>query len=93
MGKRTDTFNLKQTYDRSKEKDKIKEADRLINDYDEQISNTFFSSAMALPPYMCVLGSDASPRFWPTTYSTIVMIAVQTGAWRGHLPEDSGAGE
>ena len=37
VGKRTDTFNLKQTYDRSKEKDKIKEADRLINDYDEQI--------------------------------------------------------
>ncbi len=37
VGKRTDAFNLKQTFDRSKEKDKIKEADRLINDYDEQI--------------------------------------------------------
>ena len=24
-------------------------------------------------PYICVRGSDASPRFWPTTYSTTVM--------------------
>ena len=37
VAKRTDAFNLKQTFDRSKEKDKIKETDRLINDYDEQI--------------------------------------------------------
>ena len=37
MAKRTDAYNLKQTFDRSKEKDKIKETDRLINDYDEQI--------------------------------------------------------
>ena len=35
--KRTDAFNLKQTFDRSREKDKIKEADRVISDYDEQI--------------------------------------------------------
>ena len=35
--KRTDAFNLKQTFDRSKEKDKIKETDRLISEYDEKI--------------------------------------------------------
>ena len=37
QGKRTDAFNLKQTFDRRKEKDKIQETDRIINDYDEQI--------------------------------------------------------
>ena len=25
------------------------------------------------PPHICVRGSDASPRFWPTTYNTTVM--------------------
>ena len=39
VAKRTDTFNLKQTFDRSKEKDKIKEADRLIAQYDQQIKD------------------------------------------------------
>ncbi|MDE7260931.1 MAG: ATP-binding cassette domain-containing protein [Oscillospiraceae bacterium] len=37
MAKRTDAFNLKQTFDRSKEKDKIKETDRLISGYDERL--------------------------------------------------------
>ena len=37
VAKRTDAFNLKQTFDRSKEKDKIKETDQLIAGYDEQI--------------------------------------------------------
>lgn len=37
MAKRTDAFNLKQTFDSSKEKDKIRETDRLIAEYDEQI--------------------------------------------------------
>ena len=37
LDKRTNAYNLKQTFDRSKEKDKIRETDRLINDYDEQI--------------------------------------------------------
>ena len=32
------------------------------------------------PPYMCVRGSDASPRFCPTTYNTTVMTeATATG--------------
>lgn len=37
VAKRTDAFNLKQTFDRSKEKDKIKETDRIISEYDEKI--------------------------------------------------------
>ena len=35
--KRTDAYNLKQTFDRNTEKDKIRECDRLISDYDNQI--------------------------------------------------------
>ena len=37
MAKRTNAYNLKQTFDRSSEKDKIRETDRLISDYDAQI--------------------------------------------------------
>ena len=37
MGKRTDAYNLKQTFDRRLEKDKIREADRIISDCDEKI--------------------------------------------------------
>ena len=37
VAKRTDAFNLKQTFDRGKEKDKIKETDRIISEYDEKI--------------------------------------------------------
>ncbi len=37
MAKRTDAYNLKQTFDRRKEKDKIKETDQLISGYDNQI--------------------------------------------------------
>ena len=37
--KRTDAFNLRQTFDRSKEKDKIRETDRLIDSYDQQMKD------------------------------------------------------
>ncbi len=37
VAKRTNAYNLKQTFDRSSEKDKIRETDRLISDYDAQI--------------------------------------------------------
>ena len=37
LAKRTDAFNLKQTFDPAHEKDKIRETARLISDYDEQL--------------------------------------------------------
>ena len=37
IAKKTDAFNLKQTFDHSKDKDKIKECDRLIEDYENQL--------------------------------------------------------
>ncbi len=37
VARRTDAFNLRQTFDRSREKDRIRETDRIISDYDEKI--------------------------------------------------------
>ena len=43
-------------------------------------NRTFLFSAISLPPYIWVRGSDASPRFCPTRYSTMVMMdATNTG--------------
>ena len=39
QAKRTDAFNLRQTFDRNKERDKIRETDRLIKEYDQQIKS------------------------------------------------------
>ena len=36
VARRTDAFNLRQTFDRSREKDRIRETDRIISDYDER---------------------------------------------------------
>ena len=53
------------------------------------IDNNTFYLPCGFPSYICVLGSDASPRFCPTTYNTTVMIEATTTDSRTESPSGS----
>ena len=58
--KRTNAFNLRQTFDRSKEKDKIRETDRMIRDYDQQIKDLTGKEEQMLKERMAAAASDTA---------------------------------
>ena len=60
LAKRTDAFNLKQTFDPAHEKDKIRETARLISSYDEQIKALKQKEAQLIQAHKTSAASDAA---------------------------------
>jgi len=60
IAKKTDAFNLKQTFDHSKDKDKIRECDRLIEDYDSQIKALHKKQEQMIHDRKAAVNADAA---------------------------------